>query len=130
IPNTISAAKSDTPQRRRGVPRLASVHRVKAGEFSFDAEVWEHDGSAAWHFVSLPAEQADDIEAMFGHRAAGFCALRVEVTIGATTWRTSIFPDAKRRAYVLPLKKAGRSAEGLTAGTIATVRLAVLDVED
>ena len=38
--------------------------------FSFTAEVWEHEGPAAWHFVSLPEDLADEIEATFGHRAA------------------------------------------------------------
>lgn len=93
--------------------------------FSFDAEVWLHTGGS-WHFVSVPEEVADDIEAMFGHRAAGFGSLRVEVAIGSSTWQTSIFPDAKRATYVLPVKKAVRKAEGLDAGSTARVRLAVI----
>jgi Domain of unknown function (DUF1905) len=94
--------------------------------FSFTAEVWEHDGQGAWHFVSLPETEADDIEEMFGHRARGFGSLRVEVTIGATTWTTSVFPDSKRRTYVLPVKKSVRTAEGLAAGSLASVDLVVI----
>ncbi|MGD9793254.1 MAG: DUF1905 domain-containing protein [Acidimicrobiia bacterium] len=93
---------------------------------TFTAEVWEHDSTGAWHFVSLPEELADDIEETHGHRAKGFGSLRVEAIIGNTTWRTSIFPDSKRSTYVLPVKKAVRTAEGLTAGTLATVHLEVL----
>lgn len=93
---------------------------------TFTAEVWEHDGSGAWHFVSLPEELADDIDERFGHRAKGFGSLRVEVTVGATTWNTSIFPDSKRATYVLPVKKAVRTAEALVAGSCPTVRLEVL----
>ena len=88
--------------------------------------MWEHDGSASWHFLSVPEPIADDLEAEFGHRAAGFGSLRVEVTIGSSTWQTSLFPDAKRKTYVLPLKKAVRTAEGLTAGSVASVDLVVL----
>ena len=88
--------------------------------------MWEHDGSASWHFLSVPEPIADDLEAEFGHRAAGFGSLRVEVTIGSSTWQTSLFPDAKRKTYVLPLKKAVRVAEGLTAGSTAAVELVVL----
>jgi hypothetical protein len=99
---------------------------VVAGRYVFAAEVWEHDGDAAWHFVSLPPEDADEIEATFGQHAAGFGSLRVEVTIGATTWRTSIFPDRKRETYVLPVKKQVRAAEGLQAGSTAKVELVVL----
>jgi Domain of unknown function (DUF1905) len=99
---------------------------VRDARWTFSAEVWEHDGPAAWFFISLPEADADDIDEMFGHSAAGFGSLRVEVSIGATTWRTSIFPDTKRGTYVLPVKKAVRIAEGLTAGTVAEVELVVL----
>jgi hypothetical protein len=95
--------------------------------FEFPAELWEHDGSAAWFFVDLPEDVADDIEEQFGHRAAGFGSIRVEVTVGATVWMTSLFPDAKRTTYVLPVKKAVRKAEDLHAGASAryTVRVVV-----
>ena len=95
--------------------------------FEFDAEVWEHTGTAAWFFVSLPEPIADDIEGTFGHKAKGFGSLRVEVTIGTTTWPTSIFPDNKRGTYVLPVKKEVRKAEGLSDGSTANVQLQVLD---
>jgi hypothetical protein len=97
-------------------------------DFEFDAAVWEHDGKGAWHFLALPPEHADEIEHRFGHRAAGFGSLPVEVTIGSTTWRTSIFPDRSRESYVLPIKKAVRAAEGLHDGATAAVRLRVVEV--
>ncbi len=99
---------------------------MTSNQFSFEGTVWEHVGASAWFFVSVPEPITDDIDEMFGHRAAGFGSLRVEVMIGATTWKTSIFPDAKRGTFVLPIKKAVRVAEGLTEGTVASVRLEVL----
>jgi Domain of unknown function (DUF1905) len=95
-------------------------------EIHFTAELWEYDGPAAWHFVSLPDDIADDIEEQFGHRAGGFGSVRVEVTVGATTWRTSLFPDSKRATYVLPMKKPVRVAEGLRVGAPVAVTLRVL----
>ena len=92
----------------------------------FTAEVWEHDGNAAWHFVSLPDDYADDIEQRFGGNAGGFGSVRVEVMIGSTRWRTSLFPDSKRKTYVLPLKKDVRRVEGLAAGSTAEITLDVL----
>jgi hypothetical protein len=97
-----------------------------AGTYRFDAEVWEHDGPGAWHFLSLPEPEADAIEAEFGHRAGGFGSVKVEVTIGATTWSTSLFPDGKRGTYVLPVKKPVRLAEDLAAGSVADVTLRVV----
>ena len=82
---------------------------------------------AAWFFVSLPEAEADDIEQLFGHRAAGFGSIRVEVVVGKTRWKTSLFPDNKRRTYLLPIKKAVRSAEALDPGASLEVHLTVLD---
>jgi len=95
---------------------------------AFDAELWIWEASAegSWHFVSVPGDLADDIREQFGHRAAGFGSIRVEVTIGSSTWRTSVFPDKQRATYVLPVKKAVRAKEGLEAGSTAAVELEVL----
>ena len=100
---------------------------MERARFEFVAKVWEHDGSGSWHFVSLPNDVADNIEAAFGHRARGFGSLRVDVTIGATRWQTSIFPDSKRGTYVLPVKKQVRAAERLVDGSKASVTLEIID---
>ncbi len=49
----------------------------------------------AWVFLTVPGDVSDDIRIESGP-PAGFGSVRVEVTIGSTTWRTSVFPDAKR----------------------------------
>lgn len=97
-----------------------------SGRYRFRAEVWEHDGPASWFFVSLPDNVADDIEERYAAKAAGFGSIRVEVTVGATTWRTSLFPDGKRQTYLLPVKAAVRKAEHLSDGSRASVSLTVL----
>jgi hypothetical protein len=56
----------------------------------------------------------------------GFGSLRVEVAIGSTTWRTSVFPDTKRGTYLLPVKKQVRAAEGLVEGSVCSVELTVV----
>lgn len=60
--------------------------------------------------------------------APRFGSVRVEARIGLSTWRTSIFPDAAQGAYVLPLKRAVREAEGIGAEGVVSVWLDVLDV--
>lgn len=99
---------------------------VDGDSYRFDAELWEHQGTTAWFFVSLPEELADDIDERYGHLEAGFGSLRVEVTIGSTTWRTSVFPDTKRGTYLLPVKKQVRTAEGLADGSVCPVELMVV----
>ena len=93
--------------------------------FRFEAEVWEWESQASWFFVTLPSDLSEEIKVRFSQRAAGFGSLRVEVTVGPATWKTSIFPD-KTRGYVLPLKKAVRRAANLDAGDVASVELRVV----
>lgn len=93
--------------------------------FTFRGEVWVWQGPAAWHFVSLPPEIADEIEWRFGARAAGFGSIRVAVRVGADRWATSIFPDRSRETYLLPLRKDVRRRNGLVEGSAVTVELTV-----
>ncbi|GAB0108495.1 DUF1905 domain-containing protein [Nocardia sp. JMUB6875] len=95
-------------------------------EYSFTAELWEWEAQASWFFVSLPEAVADEIEERFGHTAAGFGSIKVKVTVGSSRWSTSIFPDSKRGTYVLPMKKAVRTAEGLTVGDPVEVELEIV----
>lgn len=94
-------------------------------ESSFTAKLWLAEGDASWHFVTLPEELADDI-AEATPRRPGFGSVRVGVTIGGTTWTTSLFPDSKRGSYLLPVKKQVRTAEGLVAGDDVPVTLQLL----
>ena len=45
----------------------------------------------------------------------GFGSVRVAVTIGSTTWKTSLFPS-KEGAYLLPIKAEVRKKERIAAG--------------
>ncbi len=97
--------------------------------FRFEAELWESaTEGTTWVFVSLPTDQADDIADLVPNRP-GFGSVRVEVTVGSTVWRTSLFPDSKSGTYVLPVKKAVRTAEHLDVGETTSVDLIVL-IED
>ena len=89
----------------------------------FDAELWEWDlqgEGSSWVFVTVPEDETEEIGLRSGERR-GFGSVRVEVTIGQTCWRTSVFPD--KRGYVLPVKKAVRRAESLEVGDSARVTL-------
>lgn len=96
-----------------------------ADVFKFKAEVWEWASKEGTFFASLPADLSEELEARFGAQAAGFGSLKVEVTVGKTTWKTSLFPDKSSGvlAYALPLKQAVRKAEGLEPGTTANYAL-------
>ncbi|MFP5322205.1 MAG: DUF1905 domain-containing protein [Acidimicrobiia bacterium] len=95
--------------------------------YRFRAEVWLHQGDAAWHFLAVPEDVSDDIEARTSHLSRGFGSVRVRVAVGSSTWSTSVFPDSKRGVYVLPVKKEIRRAEGIEAGDEVEVSLALVD---
>ena len=97
-------------------------------EFQEPLWLWDARKTDSWTFVSLPEEVADEVLEVAGPHRRGFGSLRVEVTVGGSVWRTSIFPDSKRRTYVLPVKKEVRRAEGVEAGDSVRVRLELVDL--
>ena len=94
-------------------------------EFDAPLWLWSARRTDAWTFVSLPTDLADEVLDLVGDSTRGFGSVRVEVTVGATTWRTSIFPSTD--TYVLPVKKAVRQAEHLDVGDPVRVRLVLVD---
>lgn len=91
--------------------------------YEFDASIWcWRDG--VWHFVSVPEDVTDEIEDRVAVRA-GFGSVKVEATVGASTWRTSIFPSKELRTFILPLKKSIRAAERCAEGDVIRVRMTI-----
>jgi hypothetical protein len=97
-----------------------------AFEVAFDAPVVLSDSMGSWHFAVVPADLSDEIKARIDHARPGFGSIRVDVTIGDTSWQTSIFPDSKSGSYLLPVKAPVRKAEQISAGDVVTVELVVL----
>jgi hypothetical protein len=110
----------------RAVGRLCDARHVVV---VFDAELWIWDARRAdsWTFVSLPADASEEIREMADGPRRGFGSLRVRVSVGGSTWTTSIFPGDGGR-YALPVKRAVRKAEALEAGDVATVTVELLDL--
>lgn len=84
--------------------------------YSVTAQVWLYPGQAAWHFMTLPAELALDIEYHFGHLKKGWGSLPVEVKCRQVVWQTSLFPDKKSDSYLLPLKAQARRETNIKEG--------------
>ena len=97
-----------------------------ADSHTLTAELWLHPRSAGWHFVTLPADLADDLRARAAGRARPFGSLPVRVTVGNTSWTTSVFPDTRAASYLLPVKAAVRRREALAAGDVVRVTLELM----
>ncbi len=85
--------------------------------YTFEGELyaWRTD-RVSWTFVDLPEDLSDEVEDARTAAPSGFGAVRVEVVVGGTTWRTSLFPSKDRGTFVLPVKKAVMKAEGVEHG--------------
>jgi hypothetical protein len=96
-------------------------------EFIAELWLWDARRDDTWVFVSLPQDESDDIRDLVGAHSRGFGSVRVRVTIGRTSWQTSIFPSADGGPYALPLKKAVRRSEKLDVGDTASVTVELRD---
>ena len=70
----------------------------------------------------------EDIRELFDGPRRGFGAVKVRVTVGTSTWTTSIFPDSASGCYVLPVKRAVRKAEALDIGDVAATTVELIDL--
>lgn len=95
---------------------------------SFTAPLWQWEARAdSWWFVTVPADVSDDL-ADLPLPPRGFGSIRVRVTVGSTTWQTSVFPSDRESGYVLPVKKAVRTKESLEADGPVAVTLETVDL--
>lgn len=81
--------------------------------YNFKAKLWEWSGKGAWHFVTVPIEISEELNFIYSDRKRGWGSLPVQVTIGSSTWKTSIFPDKKSGLFLLPIKASIRKLENL-----------------
>jgi hypothetical protein len=94
--------------------------------YEFEAALWIWDGPAAWYFMTLPFELTDEIDDLVRGRKGGFGSVKVRVTIGSSTWDTSLFPSTELKSLILPVKKSIRTKESLDDGTSAKVAIELL----
>lgn len=88
----------------------------------FEGEVVEWRGPAPYLFVVMPEEDSETLKEA-SRELAYWGQVPVHVRIGATEFTTALFP--KRGRYLVPLKAAVRSAEGIVEGDLVAVTLEV-----
>lgn len=75
---------------------------------------------APWYFVTIPAKQCHTRRTIAGLVPYGWGRIPVQVRIGKTAWKTSVFPKAGRS--IEPIKASVLKAENLEEGDNVTVR--------
>ena len=95
--------------------------------WEFDSTLFRWEASKALMILaSVPEQASDEIDA-YSPMKGGFGSVRVRVTIGGSSWLTSVFPDTTRGCYIVPIKKSVRVAEGVDLGEVAHIRLELAD---
>lgn len=87
----------------------------------FSGPVWFWKGPAPHYFVTVPAEQAQQIKEAARFVSYGWGMVPVTGRVGQTSWKTSLFP--KGGLYLLPVKLAVRRAAGIEEGDEVSVQL-------
>lgn len=87
----------------------------------FEGEIWYWKGPAPFYFVTMPEKESRELKAMSGLLTYGWGVIPVRVRIGATEWKTSLFPKDGR--YLVPIKDSVRKAENLEEGNVVSIRL-------
>lgn len=93
--------------------------------FTMRSKVIVYPVVAGWRFLGVSKKEGMEIKERFGSKARGWGSLPVSVTIGETTWETSIFPDKHSGSYLFPLKAKVRKAEGISDGATVTFVLSL-----
>ncbi len=85
--------------------------------------MWYWRGPSPFHFVTVPPAPSHDIRQIAALVTYGWGVIPCDVSIGETSWRTSLIP--KDGAYLVPLKSAVRRTEAIDVGDTVTVTLRV-----
>ena len=90
-------------------------------ELRLDGEVWYWRGPAPFHFVTVPPPVAGQLRQVLSRVTYGWATVPAEVTLGGTTWTTSLWPE--EGGYVAPLEAAVRRAGAVEVGDHVGLRL-------
>ena len=88
--------------------------------FKTKEKLWRYASEkASWFFITIDKKLSADIKALC-EKSNGWGQVRIEVTTGKSTWKTSLFPS-KEGSYILAIKKDIRLAENIKEGDMVNV---------
>jgi hypothetical protein len=90
-------------------------------ELEFSGTVIHWRGPSPFFFVAVPDGPGADIQAVSARFTYGWGVIPVTVTLGRTTWTTSLFP--RDDTYLVPLKVKVRAAEKVGEGDVVALRM-------
>ncbi len=88
---------------------------MKSKQYKMNTEVWVYSGVIPWHFITVDKEESKEIKEKYGKVRRGFGSIPVNVRVGNTKWKTSVFP-VKDGTYMLPIKANVRKEDDSSQG--------------
>jgi hypothetical protein len=83
-------------------------------------KVWVWPGNmSAWYFIYVDGKEKEYVDRHGKKSRNGL--IKIDATVGKTTWQTSLLPYKKDNAYLIALKKQVRIKECILEGDIITV---------
>lgn len=95
-------------------------------KYIFTSKVWLYPGHSGWHFANVPKDESAEIWKHFRGLQGGWSSFPVDVKVGKTAWRTSIFFDRKSDVFLLPLKKEVRVKEEILLDDVVRISITIL----
>ena len=92
-------------------------------DIQVNGKIWFWRGPAPWYFVTVPAGQSQEIQAIASLVTYGWGMIPVTVRLGQTEWQTSLWP--KDDGYIIPIKASVRQAEALDVDDSVSLRLEI-----
>ena len=89
----------------------------------FEGKIFFWRGPAPYWFVAVPEEESRKIKAISASVTYGWGVIPVWVQVGATRWKTSLFPKDGR--YLVPIRLNVQKAENLSIDDSITLWLEV-----
>jgi hypothetical protein len=84
--------------------------------------VWRYAGPAGWYFVTLDKGLAQWIRALETKQKVGWGYVKAQVTLGKSTWETTLFPS-KEHGYIVAIKASIRKKEKVGEGDTVVLTL-------
>lgn len=116
-------AENPVPDATAPAPSTTAREDQDGIHLEFSGEIWQWRGPAPYYFVTVPETESLDLQTVSAAVTYGWGMIPVQARIGGTEWSTSLWPKDGR--YVVPLKDAVRTAEGLDDGDTVTLRLTI-----
>lgn len=101
-------------------------NKGRADKMVFKEKIFKYPGMSAWFFVLVSRDVSQKLKSLQSSGKVpkrGWGSIPVEVTVGKTTWQTSVFPDKKSGCYLLPIKREVRLKEDVWDGDEIKVML-------